>query len=155
MRCFRSGVHGLALGARQRAWVCAVLSATGLLHGGAAHASPVSGCQEPTTLAQSECRGQQIDQAQAKLQRYLDAARQRAALFRLDSAAFDAEQRAWEHYRTRLCGNVHAMWAQGSIRHEMFAQCVLQATAQRTTDVWRAYLTYADGSAPVLPDPAP
>ena len=95
----------------------------------------------------------QIDRANAKLQRYLEAARARVVLFELDSAALDAEQAAWEHYRSKHCGNVYELWAKGTIRYEMSATCMLLTTQERTVDIWRAYLTYVDSTPSVLPDP--
>lgn len=82
------------------------------------------------------------------------AARAQAKEFDLEVSAVDAEQIEWEGYRARHCSNVYELWRQGSIRYERSAICMLQVTKARTTDVWRAYLTFSDSTPPVLPDPS-
>jgi uncharacterized protein YecT (DUF1311 family) len=107
-----------------------------------------------STLELNECRGQQVETAEAKLKTYAAAARSRAAALGVAAVALDAEQVAWEAYRDKYCANVYAIWHQGTIRVEMGARCVLQVTRARNSDVWSAYLTYADSTPPVLPDPS-
>lgn len=120
-----------------------------------AHEPHAPGCEKAnTTVEIAECRGKQIDAANAKLQAYLTAARNQAKKFDLDASAIDSEQVAWEAYRTKHCGNVYELWRQGTIRYEMSAICLLGLTRTRTLDVWRAYLTYAGSTPPVLPDPS-
>lgn len=115
----------------------------------------ISGCESAnTTLATAQCRAGQIEAANAKLQTYLVAARHQAQPLQLEVAAIDAEQRAWQACRDQHCGNVYTLWSSGSIGHEMSAICTLHVTQQRTADVWRAYLTYADSTPPILPDPS-
>ena len=106
-----------------------------------------------TTVALMQCRGNQMAEADAKLQEYLAAAKKRATAFELESAAIDVEQAAWEIYRTKHCGNVNDLWKQGSIRYEMFDICYLNVTNERTVDVWWAYLTQYGPASSVLPDP--
>jgi len=113
------------------------------------------GCdQARNTLELNECRGKQVETAEAKLKTYVAAARSRAAELGVAAVALDAEQAAWEAYRDKYCANVYEIWHQGTIRVEMGARCVLQVTRSRTFDVWSAYLTYADSTPPVLPDPS-
>ena len=115
----------------------------------------VPGCEHGTTTVEiAECRSKQIDAANSKLKAYLAEARIQAKTFELDASVIDAEQSAWEAYRTRHCGNVYELWRDGTIRYEMSAICMLEVTRARTIDVWRAYLTYADSTPPVLPDPS-
>lgn len=120
-----------------------------------AHPLAVSGCDGlETTRALSECRAKQLEAADAKLEKYLAAARERARQFDLNAALIDEEQAAWAAYRSKHCGNVYEFWRMGTIRYEMSATCTLQVTQERTADVWRAYLTYLDSTPPVLPDPS-
>ncbi|MBV8049439.1 MAG: DUF1311 domain-containing protein [Paludibacterium sp.] len=120
-----------------------------------AHSLYLPECEDrKTTIELSECRQKQIEAAESKLQRYLAAARERAHLFGLSAASIDEEQKLWESYRTKHCGNVYDFWRMGTIRYEMSATCTLEVTRERTIDVWRAYLTYVDSTPPVLPDPS-
>lgn len=137
-----------------RAILILLLLSTTLLQPATANTARVSGCDEPTTIAQTECRVRQIDAANAKLQQYLDAARKRVLQFGVDPTALQVEQAAWENYRLKHCGNVYDLWAKGTIRYEMSASCTLLTTRQRTFDVWRAYLTFLDSTPPLLPDPS-
>lgn len=120
-----------------------------------AHLQRTPGCEQARdTIELSECRGEQIDTTQARLKTYLAAARTRAAEFGVAAAAFDAEQAAWEAYSDTFCANVHEIWHQGTIRVEMGSLCLLQVTRARTFDVWSVYLTHADSTPPLLPDPS-
>lgn len=120
-----------------------------------AHLPTTPGCENiEETFARADCRGKQIDAANSKLREYLNAARVQAKLSDLDIAALDAEQAAWEAYRTKHCGNVYELWSDGTIRYEMSAICTLAVTKERTMDIWRAYLNYIDSTPAVLPDPS-
>jgi len=115
----------------------------------------VPGCEHGTTTVEiAECRSKQIDAADQKLKAYLAEARIQARKFDLDASVIDAEQSAWEVYRTQHCGNVYELWRDGTIRHEMSAICMLEVTRARTSDVWRAYLTHAGNTPADLPDPS-
>lgn len=106
-----------------------------------------------TTLEGIECRTKQINVADAKLKRYLDAATLRAREFNLGADQIEREQALWAKYKEQHCGNVYSVWQEGTIRNEMYAQCSLRLTRQRTYDVWAAHLTFVDSTPPVLPDP--
>ncbi|HEY4080221.1 MAG TPA: lysozyme inhibitor LprI family protein [Burkholderiaceae bacterium] len=114
------------------------------------------GCTDlRTTQELAECRQKQMEAADARLEKYLAAARSQASAIAFDVTLIDDEQRAWVTYRTKHCGNVYTLSGMGSIRFEMSAVCTLEVTRERTIDVWRAYLTYQDSTPPVLPDPSP
>jgi len=119
------------------------------------NASIHAGCSEIAgpTIELAECRQRQIEAANSKLEKYLSAAREQAHLLELSAASIDEEQKLWESYRTKHCGNVYDLWRMGTIRYEMSATCTLEVTRERTIDVWRAYLTHLDSTPPVLPDP--
>src|ERR1017187_7666760 len=120
-----------------------------------AHMTVIPGCEDAkNTFALTECRANQIGEADAKLQEYLVAARKQVVLRELNPSVIDAEQAAWEAYRTAHCGNLYLYWVAGTIRYEMSGMCMLKLTNDRTVDVWRAYLTYLDSTPPVLPDPS-
>jgi uncharacterized protein YecT (DUF1311 family) len=120
-----------------------------------AHDPAIPECKDAkTTFALTQCRGNQIGEADGKLQKYLVAARKQVVLRELNPPVIDAEQAAWEAYRTAHCGNLYLYWGTGTIRYEMSGMCMLKLTNERTVDVWRAYLTYLDSTPPVLPDPS-
>ena len=125
-----------------------------------ASAAPIAEASNPdqcvevkTTIDRMDCLIKQISIADEKLKTYVKAAQTRATSFGLDALKISGEQAAWERYRGEHCGNVYLLWSQGTIRYEMAALCNLKLTKDRTSDVWRAYLTFLDSTPPVLPDP--
>ena len=106
-----------------------------------------------TTIDRTDCRIKQMSAADEKMKTYVKAAQTRATSFGLGALKISEEQYAWERYRGEHCGNVYLLWSQGTIRYEMAALCNLKLTKDRTSDVWRAYLTFHDSTPPVLPDP--
>lgn len=114
-----------------------------------------AGCDNvKTTIEGIECRTKQMQTADDRLQRYLQAATLRAEQLGLDPKALITEQVLWRHYRDQHCGNVYRSWGGGTIRHDMSAQCLLRLTRMRTYEIWAAYLTFMDSTPPVLPDPS-
>jgi uncharacterized protein YecT (DUF1311 family) len=105
-------------------------------------------------VARNDCRVQQLRAEEATMERYLSAATMRAGASGLAPEALEAEQAAWQGYRKVRCGNVHALWAGGTIRSEMAALCQLDLIRTRTHQPWSAYLTHMDSTPPVLPEPA-
>ncbi len=75
-----------------------------------AHMTVIPGCEDAkNTFALTECRANQIGEADAKLQEYLVAAKKQAVLFKLEPSAIESEQAAWETYRTKHCSNVSSV----------------------------------------------
>lgn len=120
-------------------------------------------CDGSTTIAMNACLAGKLERAEAELARY-DA----AALARLREAAQEAENgsseaalptmfekaaRAWAAYRDTECDALYAKWSGGTIRTAMGLSCRLSMTRQRTRTIWRNWLTYADSTPPVLPEP--
>lgn len=105
-----------------------------------------------TTVEAEECTGKEAAKADATMERYLEAAK---AKLKKDGEAIDLdkEQAAWKAYRDAHCGNVYQYWSGGSIRTDKAARCMRHLALGRTRDIWRAYLTYADSTPPVLPEP--
>ena len=113
------------------------------------------GCDDvKTTMEGIECRTEQMQVADIKLQQYLQAATLRAKQLQREPEALVAEQVQWQKYLEEHCGNVYLLWREGTIRYEMSARCTLRLTRMRTYDIWAAYLTSVDSTPPVLPDPS-
>lgn len=150
------GPHRLAL---------AVLVALLLPGGGRATAGPASPCAEAsTTLAMTECLVGEVRRADAEVERYLAHARERLERERREPGLtppqpgerptdLAATQRLWLAYRRSHCGDVAARWRGASLRPVVTAECLLRLSRARSRELWRAYLTFPDGTAPVLPDP--
>jgi len=114
------------------------------------------------TLELNACEGDALRREEARMRRYLDAALIRAregddqsppGLRTQGEAWLRASQTAWEAYAETRCQGVLDQWKGGSIRTLMYLGCKIEATRQRTHDIWADHLTYADSSPPVLPEP--
>lgn len=68
--------------------------------------------------------------------------------------ALQLSQSAWLAYRDAACSATYAWWSDGTIRGPKALQCRIDLTRERTRHLWSAYLTFADSSPPVLPDPS-
>lgn len=68
--------------------------------------------------------------------------------------ALQLSQSAWLAYRDAECAATYAWWSDGTIRGPNTLQCRIDLTRERTHRLWSAYLTFADSSPPVLPDPS-
>lgn len=95
--------------------------------------------------------------ADAQLNRYYAAAMNRLKEQDEDYAKVRTElrdaQRAWIKYRNVECGAVYTNWYPGSIARTMAADCSDRLTRARTHSIWANWLTYADSSPPILPEP--
>ncbi|MCC5069133.1 DUF1311 domain-containing protein [Xanthomonas campestris] len=138
----------------QRGTVRHLLPLLSLLCCGSAHASDL--CVDLATTAQSNaCWTKEVAQSQAHLDDYLQAARTRALTdFGLSADAFDAAQAAWRTYSERQCGNVRVLWGTASVALAKAASCRVDLNDQRSHDLWKSYLTYADRTPSVMPEPA-
>ncbi|MFZ6731593.1 lysozyme inhibitor LprI family protein [Undibacterium sp. Ji42W] len=105
------------------------------------------------TQEEAQCMANEVSKADKKLDAYLQAAKSRINKTPDAKLNLDTAQKAWEQYRAAHCGDVYTFWVQGSIRLRQSAQCQLDLTQSRTHDVWKAYLTFADSTPPVLPQP--
>ena len=110
-----------------------------------------------TTVAVNACLSDKLKRAQAQLDRY-----ERAAVRRNLSAEGAAvrlgmqnSRAAFEGYRSIECGTLFEYWKDGTIRTSMELGCEIGMTDERTHDVWRHWLTYADSTPPILPEPRP
>lgn len=94
---------------------------------------------------------------------YLVAARRRAAEmdedrsgappFTSQQAFLDNAQTAWKAYSRIVCDGVWDRWSEGTVRAAMIARCQIRMTHERTQVIWRDFLTYADSTPPILPEP--
>ena len=113
-------------------------------------------CDGPTTRDVEQCLAADLKRADAELNRYYAAATKRlteqqdtVALARLRAA-----ERAWIAYRDAECDAVYKSWGQGTIRGAVNLGCRIDLTTARTATIWRNWLTYADSTPPILPEPA-
>ena len=115
------------------------------------------------TLQINACAAQDLAREEARMNRYLAAARMRLndnqnAATSGGEASFgpawlDASQSAWTAYADIRCRGVYDRWKGGTIRTVMALDCRIEATRQRTHDIWTDYLTFADSTPPILPEP--
>ena len=111
-------------------------------------------CQtSKTTAEEQQCMLTELARADKKLMTYLQTARLQLAKSADSKFDLDVAQKAWEQYRTAHCADVYTYWAQGSIRYRQSAQCQIDLSQERTHDLWKAYLTFADSTPPVLAEP--
>ncbi|WP_187335991.1 lysozyme inhibitor LprI family protein [Novosphingopyxis iocasae] len=97
------------------------------------------------------------DSSDAELNRYYSAAMERLADRGEEYAKARTElrdaQRAWIKYRDAECGAVFTSWYPGSIARTMAGDCVDRLTNARTHAIWAHWLTFADSTPPILPEP--
>jgi len=114
---------------------------------------PEVNCQEAiTTLDIVQCQQVELEQAEAKMTRYLEASLDRYQDPEI-STLIEAAQQHWLAYRKASCDAQYQIWREGSIRGLMAVACLLAQTEQRTLQLWQDYLTFMDDSDPILPDP--
>lgn len=99
------------------------------------------------------CMADEVAKADKKLETYLQAAKLRLQKDGNSKLNLDFAHNTWTQYRTTHCDDVYTYWEQGSIRYRQSAQCQLDLIQSRTHDIWKAYLTYADSTPPILPEP--
>ena len=127
-------------------------------------ALPSNCTRAPNTLEVNACVGAQVAREDARLQMYLqrarDAARARDEVDRASGGPsaqrgyLDASQATWEAYADIVCGGVFDEFKDGTIRVSVAGRCRIDLTRERTHVVWRHFLTYADSTPPLLPEPA-
>ena len=112
-------------------------------------------CEGSTTRDVEQCLATDLARADAELNRYYAAGTKRlteqkdtAALAKLRTA-----ERAWIAYRDAECDAVYESWSQGTIRGAMNLGCRIALAKARTATIWRNWLTYADSTPAILPEP--
>ena len=111
---------------------------------------------EGSTRGVEACLERELARADADLNRYYVAAVRRLekegqhnALIRLRRA-----EKAWITYRDAECDAVWEYWKEGTIRGTFAAECRIRITRARTRVIWRDWLTFADSTPALLPEPS-
>ncbi|MES2834394.1 MAG: lysozyme inhibitor LprI family protein [Pseudomonadota bacterium] len=109
------------------------------------------------------CARDDMAKEEARMQRYFEAAMSRARAGdegsvkygpRTRQAAYLVEShQAWKAYAGVRCAGVREETSGGTMGGLGYMWCMTTAARQRTHDIWSDYLTYADSTPPVLPEP--
>lgn len=67
--------------------------------------------------------------------------------------AIENAQNLWKQYANAHCDNVYESWSGASVRFLEYYRCHKELILERTYVIWRDFLTYADNTPPILPDP--
>ena len=108
-----------------------------------------------TTVDMNECLAGLMAKADERRVRYLNAALERHKDRPELTAKISTADAAFTAYRDSECGAVYENWKEGTIRGIMSLTCRTDMTDKRTKTVWENWLTYADSTPPVLPEPKP
>ncbi|RDE06402.1 lysozyme inhibitor LprI family protein [Sphingomonas aracearum] len=112
-------------------------------------------CPGSTTPEVEQCLAADLARADAELNRYYTAAVTRLSKEREGTALakLRASERAWIAYRDAECNAVYENWKGGTIRGAMALGCRTKITIARTMAIWQNWLTYADSTPAILPEP--
>jgi len=126
-------------------------------------AAPADCSKAATTPEINACAAQDLAAETERMETYLTAARRQASV--IDQSAADGDpalsqrayldnaQTAWSAYADIVCDGVYDQWSGGTIRTVMSLGCRTRMTRERTHVIWRDFLTYADSTPPILPEP--
>ena len=115
----------------------------------------IMNCDNPiTTLEVDACLGIQAQQADAQLNKYYQTSLERYKDDEIIIKSLTVSQTAWEQYLKSQCNSVWDLWRHGSIRNSEYTRCTIALTKKRTHFLWHTYLTFADSTPPMLPEPA-
>jgi uncharacterized protein YecT (DUF1311 family) len=128
------------------------------------NAPPRQSCPDSVTTQEvAECIYKQLSTAKADRQRYTEAILNRLKSdgasehypgdWQERAAAFQTAEKLWDQYAEAQCGAVFEYWKRGTVRVVYEADCYLFHTRLRTHMIWREWLTYADRTSPILPEP--
>jgi uncharacterized protein YecT (DUF1311 family) len=119
-----------------------------------------------TTYDMVQCGTIELRSAELEQKRYLELARSRFVdsvnnEYNEDGGAdkreavkiFDHAQEAWKTYRDEHCSSYHYDWKGGTIAGPLHLACLNDLTRERTWEIWKYWLRYADSSPPMLPEP--
>lgn len=131
------------------------LLAMALLSGQERNDLPSDCARAMTTLEVNACAARDLQNETKRMEAYLQVA---YAQMRMDAPKQDgwlrASQPAWEAYADIACGAVFERWHDGTVRTAEALGCRIDLTRERTHFVWRSFLTYADSTPPLLPEPS-
>ena len=125
--------------------------------------TPFQCVRDGSTPEINACLADDLEREQARMQRYLTAAGDRALTVDQQPRSVGgpsaqrgylaASQAAWTAYAGIVCEGVDDRWRDGSVHTAMYLECMTRMTHERTHVIWRDHLTYADSTPPVLPEP--
>lgn len=122
---------------------------------GTVEVEPDNCAEAYTTLEMNECHSGLLEQADLRRSEYLRAALERHKDRPDLTAKITASDAAFTTYRDNSCGAVYEKWKDGSIRGIMSLTCRIDMTDKRTKTIWENWLTYADSTPALLPEPEP
>lgn len=120
----------------------------------AARPQSVFGC-DGTTIEMNECMSEILARSTQRKDQYLAA-----ALARHDDSPdlakmIQQSETAAEAYRKQECDALYEDNKEGTIRNYVYLGCSIALVDERTRTIWQNWLTYADSTPPVLPEPGP
>lgn len=123
---------------------------------------PLDCANAMTTMEMNDCAALDVEAEEVRMRTYL-ARSIKAVRDDSDSLELGLEaasqmataQTAWEAYVEAECGAVYTHWQGGTIRVLMALGCKRELTLERTRHLWRTFLSFPDGSEPLLPEPRP
>jgi uncharacterized protein YecT (DUF1311 family) len=118
-------------------------------------AEPQYNCESPaTTMDFNVCGDREAQRATQEMNRYLEASRKQLGDDSRALKALDESQRAWQSYKDSQCSAIGAKWRGGTISGPKEVGCDIALTRARTRELWAEWLTYADRTPPILPEPS-
>jgi hypothetical protein len=120
----------------------------------AARPQSVFGC-DGTTIEMNECMSEILARSTERKDQYLAA-----ALAHHDESPDVAKmirqsETAAEAYRKQECDALYEDNKEGTIRNYVYLGCAIALVDERTRTIWQNWLTYADSTPPMLPEPGP
>lgn len=111
-------------------------------------------CTNPvTTFEVNYCAALKLEKLDVTMNEYLAKSKEHNSYDSELIDKIDLAQKSWVEYSEAHCLSIYTMWKEGTIRGWMHFDCMSRATKQRTHQLWDSFLTYMDGSPPVLPEP--
>jgi uncharacterized protein YecT (DUF1311 family) len=108
-----------------------------------------------TTIEMNECMSEILARSTERKDQYLAA-----ALARHDDSPdlakmIQQSETAAEAYRKQECDALYEDNKEGTIRNYVYLSCAIALVDERTRTIWQNWLTYADSTPPMLPEPGP
>jgi uncharacterized protein YecT (DUF1311 family) len=106
-----------------------------------------------STKDHQECGELDLNKATTELTKYLDGVRNHHKEDSSFIKSLNLSQQAWETYAKAHCDSIYSYYRDGSMRYDQALGCHTRLTRQRTFELWKQFLTYPDGTPPVLKQP--
>jgi uncharacterized protein YecT (DUF1311 family) len=108
-----------------------------------------------TTIEMDQCMSEILARSTERKDQYLAA-----ALARHDDSPdlakmIQQSETAAEAYRKQECDALYEDNKEGTIRNYVYLSCAIALVDERTRTIWQNWLTYADSTPPMLPEPGP